>query len=36
MRKKHKELSPEELKKVKHILKDRKERKKKNRKSYQK
>ncbi len=36
MRKKHKELSPEELKKVKHILKERKERKKKNRKSYQK
>jgi membrane fusion protein (multidrug efflux system) len=36
MKKKHRNLSPEELKKAQHILKERKERKKKNRKSYQK
>ncbi len=36
MRKKHDNLSPEELKKVKHILNERKQRKKRNRKSYQK
>jgi len=36
MRKKHKNLSPEELKKAQHILNLRKEKKKKNRKSYQK
>lgn len=36
MKKKHKNLSPEELKKAQHILQIRKEKKKKNRKSYQK
>lgn len=36
MKKKHENMSPEELKKVKGILKQRKQRKKKNRKSYQK
>lgn len=36
MKKKHENLTPEELKKVKSILNERKQRKKKNRKSYQK